>query len=113
MLLSQPTNAISADAFLEPCDGFSIGSNDLTQMTLGIDRDSGLVSNDFVEGDPSVKFLIQVRCLVAVRGALSDSRPAHAFLACSARSRRRARSASTAAFAARHLPMTPPLPSGW
>ena len=43
MMCEVPTNAILADEFLEHFDGFSIGSNDLTQLTLGLDRDSGLV----------------------------------------------------------------------
>jgi pyruvate,water dikinase len=47
-----------ADQFLEVFDGFSIGSNDLTQLTLGLDRDSGLVANLFDERDPAVKMLL-------------------------------------------------------
>ncbi|MGD9888170.1 MAG: phosphoenolpyruvate synthase [Halothiobacillaceae bacterium] len=54
-----PTNALMADAFLELCDGFSIGSNDLTQLTLGVDRDSGLLT-EFDERDPAVLKLIQM-----------------------------------------------------
>ena len=52
-----PSNALCADDFLDHCDGFSIGSNDLTQLTLGVDRDSGLLG-DYDERDPSVKKLM-------------------------------------------------------
>jgi pyruvate,water dikinase len=52
-----PSNALLADEFLELCDGFSIGSNDLTQLTLGVDRDSGLLT-EFDERDPAVLKLI-------------------------------------------------------
>ena len=54
-----PSNAILADPFLELCDGFSIGSNDLTQLTLGVDRDSGLLAG-FDERDPAVLELIRL-----------------------------------------------------
>lgn len=54
-----PSNALEADAFLQVFDGFSIGSNDLTQLTLGIDRDAGTISHLFDERDPSVKALIE------------------------------------------------------
>ncbi|MEW6444424.1 MAG: phosphoenolpyruvate synthase [Pseudomonadota bacterium] len=54
-----PANAILADAFLDLCDGFSIGSNDLTQLTLGVDRDSGLLTG-FDERDPAVLELIRM-----------------------------------------------------
>ena len=55
-----PSNAILADQFLEHFDGFSIGSNDMTQLTLGLDRDSGmeLLAIDFDERDPAVEFMI-------------------------------------------------------
>jgi pyruvate,water dikinase len=53
-----PSNALLADDFLKIFDGFSIGSNDLTQLTLGLDRDSGLVANLFDERDPAVKMLL-------------------------------------------------------
>jgi pyruvate,water dikinase len=59
MMCEIPSNAIQASDFLQYFDGFSIGSNDLTQLTLGIDRDSGLVAGDFDERDPAVKSLIQ------------------------------------------------------
>lgn len=49
-----------ADQFLEYFDGFSIGSNDLTQLTLGLDRDSGLVAGEFDERDEAVKALIKL-----------------------------------------------------
>jgi pyruvate,water dikinase len=60
MMCEVPTNAILADRFLEFFDGFSIGSNDLTQLTLGLDRDSGmeLLASDFDERDPAVTTLI-------------------------------------------------------
>jgi pyruvate,water dikinase len=56
MMCEVPSNAILADEFLEYFDGFSIGSNDLTQLTLGLDRDSGmaLLAADFDERDPAV-----------------------------------------------------------
>ncbi|MFZ9252810.1 MAG: phosphoenolpyruvate synthase, partial [Hylemonella sp.] len=61
MMCEVPSNAILADQFLEFFDGFSIGSNDLTQLTLGLDRDSGmeLLAADFDERDPAVEALIE------------------------------------------------------
>jgi len=59
MMCELPSNAILADEFLEYFDGFSIGSNDLTQLTLGLDRDSGLVAEAFDERDPAVKALLK------------------------------------------------------
>ena len=58
MMCEVPSNAILADEFLERFDGFSIGSNDLTQLTLGLDRDSGLVAHLFDERDDAVKKLL-------------------------------------------------------
>jgi pyruvate,water dikinase len=60
MMCEIPSNAILAEEFLEHFDGFSIGSNDLTQLTLGLDRDSGmeLLAIDFDERDPAVEFLV-------------------------------------------------------
>ena len=60
MMCEVPSNAILADEFLQYFDGFSIGSNDLTQLTLGLDRDSGLelLAADFDERDPAVKALL-------------------------------------------------------
>jgi len=58
MMCEIPSNALLADEFLQIFDGFSIGSNDLTQLTLGLDRDSGLVANLFDERDPAVKKLL-------------------------------------------------------
>ena len=58
MMCELPSNAVLADGFLDHFDGFSIGSNDLTQLTLGLDRDSGLVSGGFDERDPAVKQLM-------------------------------------------------------
>lgn len=60
MMCELPTNALLADEFLEHFDGFSIGSNDLTQLTLGLDRDSGIVSHLFDERDPAVKKLLSM-----------------------------------------------------
>ena len=60
MMCELPSNAILADEFLDHFDGFSIGSNDLTQLTLGLDRDSGLVAGSFDERDPAVKALISM-----------------------------------------------------
>ncbi len=59
MMCEIPSNAILADQFLDHFDGFSIGSNDLTQFTLALDRDSGLVAELFNERDPAVKTLIK------------------------------------------------------
>jgi pyruvate, water dikinase len=58
MMCEVPSNAVLADEFLEYFDGFSIGSNDLTQLTLGLDRDSGLVAGGFDERDPAVKAML-------------------------------------------------------
>lgn len=68
MMCEIPSNAILAEQFLQHFDGFSIGSNDLTQLTLGLDRDSGLVAEGFDERDPAVKWLLE-RAIVACRRA--------------------------------------------
>jgi len=68
MMCEIPSNAILAEQFLQHFDGFSIGSNDLTQLTLGLDRDSGLVAEGFDERDPAVKALLE-RAIVACRQA--------------------------------------------
>ena len=60
MMCELPTNALLADQYLEFFDGFSIGSNDMTQLTLGLDRDSGLVANTFDERDPAVLQLMSM-----------------------------------------------------
>jgi pyruvate, water dikinase len=62
MMCEVPSNAILATQFLEHYDGFSIGSNDLTQLTLGLDRDSGLelLAKDFDERDPAVKAMLEM-----------------------------------------------------
>ncbi|HHO58802.1 MAG TPA: phosphoenolpyruvate synthase, partial [Thiotrichales bacterium] len=65
-----PNNVIQIDAFAEIFDGFSIGSNDLTQLTLGVDRDSEIVANDFDERDEGVKRMIKM----AVDGARRNQR---------------------------------------
>ncbi len=59
MMCELPSNAILADEFLEYFDGFSIGSNDLTQLTLGLDRDSGVIAHLFDERDDAVKALLE------------------------------------------------------
>lgn len=60
MMCELPTNCLLADEFLEYFDGFSIGSNDLTQLTLGLDRDSGIISHLFDERDLAVKKLLSM-----------------------------------------------------
>ena len=65
-----PNNVILIDEFSRLFDGFSIGSNDLTQLTLGVDRDSEIVANDFDERDPGVKTMIRM----AVEGARRNGR---------------------------------------
>ncbi len=60
MMCEIPSNAVLADQFLEHFDGFSIGSNDLTQFTLGLDRDSAIIAHLFDERDPAVKAMISL-----------------------------------------------------
>ncbi len=60
MMCELPANAVLADEFLEYFDGFSIGSNDLTQLTLGLDRDSSLIADKFDERNPAVKKLLHM-----------------------------------------------------
>ena len=60
MMCELPSNAILADEFLQHFDGFSIGSNDMTQLTLGLDRDSGLIAHAFDERDPAVKKMLHL-----------------------------------------------------
>jgi pyruvate,water dikinase len=60
MMCEIPSNAILADEFLQYFDGFSIGSNDLTQMTLALDRDSGIIAEGFDERDPAVKHMLHL-----------------------------------------------------
>jgi pyruvate,water dikinase len=60
MMCEVPSNAVLADRFLDHFDGFSIGSNDMTQLTLGIDRDSALVAAGFDERDPAVKHMLSL-----------------------------------------------------
>ncbi|WP_341676784.1 phosphoenolpyruvate synthase [Niveibacterium sp. SC-1] len=67
MMCEIPSNALLADQFLDYFDGFSIGSNDLTQLTLGLDRDSGLVAHAFDERDPAVKALLKLAINAANR----------------------------------------------
>jgi len=68
MMCEVPSNAILADQFLEHFDGFSIGSNDMTQLVLGLDRDSSLVAGSFDERDPAVQFMLE-RAITACRDA--------------------------------------------
>ena len=65
-----PNNVISIDAFAQHFDGFSIGSNDLTQLTLGVDRDSERVAFDFDERDPGVLEMIRL----AIEGCRRNGR---------------------------------------
>ncbi|CAG9181033.1 phosphoenolpyruvate synthase [Cupriavidus respiraculi] len=69
MMCEVPSNAILAEEFLQFFDGFSIGSNDLTQLTLGLDRDSGmeLLAKDFDERDPAVRFMLSRAISTALR----------------------------------------------
>ena len=60
MMCELPANALLAEQFLEYFDGFSIGSNDLTQLTLGLDRDSGLIAHLFDERNDAVKALLKM-----------------------------------------------------
>jgi pyruvate, water dikinase len=60
MMCELPSNAVIAGDFLEHFDGFSIGSNDMTQLTLGLDRDSGLVAASFDERDPAVLYMLRL-----------------------------------------------------
>ena len=66
-----PSNVLEAEAFAELFDGFSIGSNDLTQLTLGVDRDSALVAFDFDERDPGMLEMLRM----AIEGAHRNNRP--------------------------------------
>jgi pyruvate, water dikinase len=72
MMCEVPSNAILAAQFLEYYDGFSIGSNDLTQLTLGLDRDSGLelLAKDFDERDPAVKAMLEM----AIKACLAQGK---------------------------------------
>ncbi|HEY8118552.1 MAG TPA: phosphoenolpyruvate synthase [Methylophilaceae bacterium] len=67
MMCEIPSNALLAEEFLEYFDGFSIGSNDLTQLSLGMDRDSGLMAHGFDERDPAVKVLLKMAISTANR----------------------------------------------
>ncbi len=60
MMCELPSNALLADEFLQHFDGFSIGSNDLTQLTLGLDRDSGIIAHLFDERNPAIKQLLSM-----------------------------------------------------
>ncbi len=65
MMCEVPSNALLADEFLDIFDGFSIGSNDMTQLTLGLDRDSSIVANLFDERDPAVKKMLSMAIAAA------------------------------------------------
>lgn len=67
MMCELPSNALLAEEFLEFFDGFSIGSNDLTQLTLGLDRDSGLIADKFDERDPAVKALLRMAIQACIK----------------------------------------------
>ena len=67
MMCEVPSNALLADEFLDVFDGFSIGSNDLTQLTLGLDRDSAIVAKLFDERDPAVKKMLAMAIQAAKR----------------------------------------------
>ncbi len=67
MMCELPSNALLADEFLDIFDGFSIGSNDLTQLTLGLDRDSGLIAHLFDERNPAIKKLLSMAIQTAKR----------------------------------------------
>jgi pyruvate,water dikinase len=79
MMCEVPSNALLADEFLDIFDGFSIGSNDLTQLTLGLDRDSAIVAHLFDERDPAVKKLLSM--------AISAAKPRASTSASAARAR--------------------------
>jgi pyruvate,water dikinase len=68
MMCEVPSNALLADEFLEIFDGFSIGSNDLTQLSLGLDRDSSIVAHLFDERNPAVKKLLSMAIKAARQG---------------------------------------------
>ncbi|MGB5832334.1 MAG: phosphoenolpyruvate synthase [Thiohalocapsa sp.] len=70
MMCEIPSNAVLAEEFLEYFDGFSIGSNDMTQLTLGLDRDSSLVAEHFDERDPAVKKMLSM----AIRACRSQGK---------------------------------------
>jgi len=70
MMCELPTNVVLAEDYLELFDGFSIGSNDLTQLMLGLDRDSGLVAELFDERDPAVKKMLHI----AIKAALKQDK---------------------------------------
>jgi pyruvate,water dikinase len=65
MMCELPSNAVLANEFLDHFDGFSIGSNDMTQLTLGLDRDSALVAAGFDERDPAVKHMLSLAITAA------------------------------------------------
>ena len=67
MMCEVPSNALLADEFLDIFDGFSIGSNDLTQLTLGLDRDSAIVASLFDERNAAVKKLLAATAIAAAR----------------------------------------------
>ena len=74
MMCELPSNAVLADRFLEYFDGMSIGSNDMTQLTLGVDRDSGIVANHFDERDEAVKAMLSMAITACRNAGISYSR---------------------------------------
>ena len=72
MMCEIPSNALLAEQFLEYFDGFSIGSNDMTQLALGLDRDSGVVSELFDERNDAVKALLSMAIRAAKKQGPSD-----------------------------------------
>ena len=67
MMCELPSNALLADEFLEHFDGFSIGSNDMTQLTLGLDRDSGVIAHLIDERDLAVKKLLSMAIQACIK----------------------------------------------
>ena len=78
MMCELPSNALLADQFLDHFDGFSIGSNDLTQLTLGLDRDSALVADLFDERNDAVKMLLAMAIQAAAHAASTSASAARA-----------------------------------
>ena len=78
MMCELPTNALLADEYLEYFDGMSIGSNDMTQLTLGLDRDSGVVAQLFDERDEAVKAFMAMAITACKRRASMSASAARA-----------------------------------
>ena len=103
MMCELPTNALLADRYLEYFDGMSIGSNDMTQLTLGLDRDSAIVAKLFDERDDAVKALLAMAIAacrkhgkyVGICGQGPSDHPGPRALAASSRASRACRSTRT------------------